>query len=152
MWDYLFIYVFKIKRKLKCISFLSVMLFSMIKNETLILSIPCMCAQLYPTLCNPVDCSLPGFSVHRILQARILEWLLFPSPGDLPNPGLEPTSPALAGRFFTTEPPRKPSLNVQTLLIGPTAAQISWIPVTNNNNDIFKIITTNLGTMYPTRW
>ena len=30
--------------------------------------------------------------------------LPFPSPGDLPNPGMEPASPALAGRFFTTEP------------------------------------------------
>ena len=34
--------------------------------------------------------------------------LPFPSSGDLPNPGFEPMSPALAGRFFTTEPPRKP--------------------------------------------
>ena len=34
--------------------------------------------------------------------------LSFPSPGDLPSPGNEPESPALAGRFFTTEPPRKP--------------------------------------------
>ena len=34
--------------------------------------------------------------------------LIFPSPGDLPNPGIEPASPALAGRFFTTEPPGKP--------------------------------------------
>ena len=33
--------------------------------------------------------------------------LPFPSPGDLPNPGIEPMSPALAGRFFTTEPPGK---------------------------------------------
>ena len=32
-------------------------------------------AQSYPTLCNPVDCSLPGSSVHGILQARILEWV-----------------------------------------------------------------------------
>ena len=31
--------------------------------------------QWYPTLCNPVDCSLPGSSVHGILQARILEWI-----------------------------------------------------------------------------
>ena len=31
--------------------------------------------QLYPTLCDPVDCSLPGFSLHGILQARILEWV-----------------------------------------------------------------------------
>ena len=38
---------------------------------------PCMCAKSFqscPTLCNPTDCSLPGFSLHGILQARILEW------------------------------------------------------------------------------
>ena len=34
--------------------------------------------------------------------------LPLPSPGDLPNPGIEPVFPALAGRFFATEPPRKP--------------------------------------------
>ena len=32
-------------------------------------------AQLCPTLCNPMDCSLPGSSVHGIFQARILEWV-----------------------------------------------------------------------------
>ena len=32
-------------------------------------------AQSCPTLCDPMDCSLPGFSVHGILQARILEWV-----------------------------------------------------------------------------
>ena len=61
--------------------------------------------QLYPTLCDPVDCSLPGFSVHGILQARILEWLPCPPPADLPDPRIEPgspASPALAGGFFTT--------------------------------------------------
>ena len=36
-------------------------------------------AQLCPTLCDPVDCSLPDFSVHEILQARILEWVAMPS-------------------------------------------------------------------------
>ena len=36
--------------------------------------------------------------------------LLFPSPEDLPNPGIEPMSPALAGGFFTTEPPGQPNL------------------------------------------
>ena len=35
-------------------------------------------AQLYPTLCDPKDCSPPGSSVHGILQARILEWLAVP--------------------------------------------------------------------------
>jgi len=38
--------------------------------------------------------------------------LLFPSPEDLPNPRIEPTSPALAGRFFIAEPPRKPHRTV----------------------------------------
>ena len=55
--------------------------------------------------------SLPGFSVHGISQARILEFP-FPSPGDLPDPGIELVSPALAGRFFTTEPPGKPRISM----------------------------------------
>ena len=57
------------------------------------------------TLCDPMDCSPPGSSVHGILQARILEWVACPPPGDLPDPVKEPTSltsPALAGEFFTT--------------------------------------------------
>ena len=53
---------------------------------------------------NPMDCSSPGSSVLGILQARILEWVPIPSPGDLPDPGIEPwslMSPALADGFFT---------------------------------------------------
>ena len=60
------------------------------------------------TLCDPMDCSPPDSSVHGILQARVLGWLPFPSPEDLPNPGTEPVSlmsPALSGRFFTWEAP-----------------------------------------------
>ena len=49
-------------------------------------------AQLCPTLCDLRDGSLPGFSVHGIFQARILGGLPFPSPGDLPDPGIEPVS------------------------------------------------------------
>ena len=59
--------------------------------------------QSCPTLCNPTDCSPPGSSVHGILQARILEWVPCPSPGDLPDPGIEPMSlmpPVLAGGFY----------------------------------------------------
>ena len=41
------------------------------------------------TLCNPMNCSLPGSSIHGILQARILEGLPCPPPGDLPNPGIK---------------------------------------------------------------
>ena len=62
-------------------------------------------SQLCPTLCDPMDCSLPGSSVHGILQARILDYwngLPFPSPGNLLDPGMESASSALAGGFFTT--------------------------------------------------
>ena len=62
--------------------------------------------QLCLTLCNPVDCSPPGSSIHGILQARILEWVPFPSPGDLPDPGIEPRSPALQADTLTSEPTR----------------------------------------------
>ena len=54
------------------------------------------------TLCNPMDCSPPGSSVHGILQARILEWAAMPSSRGLPDPGIEPESSALAGVFSTT--------------------------------------------------
>ena len=51
-----------------------------------------------------MDCSLPGSSFHGILQQEFWNGLPCPPPGDLPDPGIEPTtlmSPALAGRFFT---------------------------------------------------
>ena len=54
---------------------------------------------------NPMDSSPPGPSVHGILQARILEWVACPPPGDLHDPGIKPVSlmyPALASRFFTS--------------------------------------------------
>ena len=55
----------------------------------------CEVAHSFPTLCGPMDCSPPVSSVHGIFQARILEWLPFPSPADLTNPGINPGSPAL---------------------------------------------------------
>ena len=53
--------------------------------------------------CDPMDFSLPGSFAHGILQARILEWLPFPSPGDLPDPGIKPGSPALQADSLPTE-------------------------------------------------
>ena len=55
------------------------------------------------TLCDPMD-----YTVHGILQARILEWVPFPSPGYLPNPGIEPRSPAFQVDSLPAEPPGKP--------------------------------------------
>ena len=51
-------------------------------------------------------CDLMDYTVHGILQARILE--PFPSPGDLPNPGIEPRSPALRADSLPAEPQGKP--------------------------------------------
>ena len=68
----------------------------------------CSFAQLCLTLCDPMNCSQPGSSVHGIPQAGTLEWTAMewiPPPGNFPNPGIEPISlisPALAGGFFTT--------------------------------------------------
>ena len=55
-----------------------------------------------------MDCSLPGFSIHGISQARILEWVAIPFPGDLPDPGIKPRSPALQADALLSEPPGKP--------------------------------------------
>ena len=54
-----------------------------------------------------MDCSLPGSSVHGISQARILEWVAISLPRRSSWPEFKPVSPSLAGRFFTTELPRK---------------------------------------------
>ena len=67
----------------------------------------CMCAKSLRclTLYDPMHCSPPRSPLHGILQARILEWIAMPPPGDLPDPRIEPASlrsPALAGVLFIT--------------------------------------------------
>ena len=46
------------------------------------------------TLCNPMDCSPPGSSVHGIFQVRILEWVAISFSRDIPDPGIKPVFPA----------------------------------------------------------
>ena len=58
--------------------------------------------------CNFMDCSLPGSSVHGILQVIILEWVAMPSSRGSSNPGIEPRSPAVQVDSLPTEPPGKP--------------------------------------------
>ena len=69
-----------------------------------------VCAQSCPTLCNPVYYSWPGSLVHRTFQEELWSRLPFSTSGDLLNPRIKLTSPALADRFFNTEPPGKPTL------------------------------------------
>ena len=69
-----------------------------------------VCAQSCPTLCNPMDYSLPGSAVHGFSRQEYWSELPFPPSGDPPDSRIElesPASPALAGRFFTTVPPGK---------------------------------------------
>ena len=71
----------------------------------------CTLIQLCPTLCDPMNCSPPGSSVHGRFQARILEWVAI---GELSDLGIKHVSlvfPALAGKFFTTVSPGKLKLS-----------------------------------------
>ena len=72
--------------------------------------------------CNPVDYSLTGSSSRQ----EYWSGFLFPSPGDLPNSGIELSSSALAGRFLTTEPPRKFYISVNFL---STPSSLLLIPI-----------------------
>ena len=65
----------------------------------------CLVAQLCLTLCDPMDYSPPDSSAHGISREEYWSGVPFPTPRDLPGPGIEPESlgsPTLAGRFFTT--------------------------------------------------
>ena len=64
--------------------------------------------QSCPTLCDPMDCSPPGSSVHGILQVRILKWVAMPSSRGTSQPRDHVS--CIAGGFFTPGPPRKPTL------------------------------------------
>ena len=81
--------------------------------------------QLFLTLCNPMDCSPPGSSVHGIIPAGILEWVAISSSRKSSQPRDQTHVSCLAGEFFTTEPSGKLSVSflTKTLILhyqGPT--------------------------------
>ena len=67
----------------------------------------CEVARLCPTLCDPMDCSLPGFSIHGILQARILEWVTISFSRGSSQPRDQTRVSSIGGRHLTSEPPGK---------------------------------------------
>ena len=69
--------------------------------------------------------------------------LLFPSLGDLPDPGIEPTLPALAGEFFTTEPPGKPMIYIHIYYV--------YISIYNQNSNCMLIYNKNINCTYSLR-
>ena len=77
-------------------------------NTVFVLCCCCSVAKLSPTLRDTMDCSPPGSSVHGIPQGRVLDWVAISFFRDLPDQGIESVSPALAGGFFSTEPPGTP--------------------------------------------
>ena len=64
-------------------------------------------AQSCPTLCDPLDCSLPGSSAWGFSRQEYWRGLPCPSPRDLPNPGIDPRSPTFQTGFFTDQATRE---------------------------------------------
>ena len=65
----------------------------------------CSVAKSCPTVCDLMDSSPAGSSLHGVLQARVLEWAAIPSPGDLPDPGITLRPPALRADSLPSQPP-----------------------------------------------
>ena len=88
---------------------------SSVQGAVLNLSSPLVCvlvAQSFLTVCDPTDWTPPAFSVHGILQARILEWVAIPfSRGSSQHTGIELRSLALQAASLPSEPPVKPLLS-----------------------------------------
>ena len=87
-------------------------IFYTFKNENItvpiMVNVKVLTAQSCPTLCNPMDCSLAGPFVHEFSRQEYWIELPFPFPGDLPDPGIEPWSPALQADSLLSELPGKP--------------------------------------------
>ena len=89
--------------------------------------IVCSAAKLCLTLCDPTGCSPPGSSVHGVFQTRILEWVAIS--GDLPDPGIEPKSPALQADSLPLSPQgavkdaeHNPNAQLTIILIDPASS------------------------------
>ena len=74
--------------------------------------------QLHPTLCDPIDCSLPGCSVHGSLQARILEWVAIPFSRGSSQPRDQTHVSCIAGRFYSVSSHQGSILNALTMCLG----------------------------------
>ena len=88
-------------------------------------TLPWVPAQSCPTLCDPMDCSLPGSFVHGISQARILESIAISFSRGSSRPRAQTNISYMSGKCFTTEPPGKPTW-VPTLLLCPSELSTPW--------------------------
>ena len=85
-----------------------------------------LAAQSCPTFCNPMDCGLPGSSVHGILQTRILEWIAIPFSGGAFWPRDRTQVLFIAGRFFTVWATGKITLSLAPVYSFELKAQKWW--------------------------
>ena len=74
--------------------------------------------QSCPTVCDPIDCAVPGFSRPEYWRS--------PPPRDLPNPGIEPRSPALRADSLLAEPQGKPGVRRPMLLFHSTFSAVEY--------------------------
>ena len=89
----------------------------------------CLLPKSRPALCNPMDCGPPGSSIHGVSRQGYWSGFPFPSLRGLPDPEIEPVSPAMSSRFFTTEPPVKPHNGI------PFSLEKEGNPITCDNTD-----------------
>ena len=73
--------------------------------------------QLCLTLCSPMDCNPPGFSVHAIFQTRILQWVAMPSSRESSQPRDQNRVSCIAGGFVTAEASREAHWKIHPLPI-----------------------------------
>ena len=85
----------------------------------------CIHAQSCPTLCDPTDYTCQAPLSIGFYRQEYQSGLLLPTLEDLPNPGIEPVPPALAGGFFTTEPSEKVTVSVATTQIPPVTCRLT---------------------------
>ena len=86
----------------------------------------CLVTQSCPTLCDPMDCSPPGSSVHGFSRQEYWSGLPFPPPEALPDPGIKTGPPALAGGFFTVRA-REARWKWEALATGPPGKSLAWL-------------------------
>ena len=127
----------------------------------LLLKVKVLVAQLFLILCDPMDCSWSGSSVHGILQARSRSELPFPPLGDLLDPGIEPGSSALQADCLPSEPSRKPKCFIfshWSLILDPNPCSrsiVTWLgmevrKLTEKMKVEMKVKFISFGTLSPT--
>ena len=118
---------------------LCIMLQSKTSGPTYISTCVCSVTQLCPTLCDPMDCSPSGSTVHGISQARILEWVAISFSRGSSRPSNQTRTSSfiscIAGRFLTTEPPAVQLPSCVRLSATPwTAARQAFLFITNSQS------------------